>query len=539
MDIAHLQQIGLEVARVTEEHVTNEEVGGGHHVEDGYYQQMPTNDSPPLSCSQECVAIDSKMSCSKVYVRGMQFSSLDSEDQATEKRAVLAALHKKSSWHRTIAALIPRHNIRISCTSNAKSNLIAAHLSLHNDFKLIKLGRDHGFPRGFCIIVNIEKELLVGQGTFYPKFANDDRNSSFSSKDFGGIEKISCFIKYSGSTGIISIIRNERGDVIGWTGSSKNSCNHSIGPTSDISYAAETVEVFSKYATDVFLQWCQRHEVYSLGLEVFISHDQSHGYGYASSGCIVTAICAGVCSDGRPTYLLPEDMYDACCEIGLPTDKPICVEGKNSIQNFIEALSEVRDILTLGMLRNVLEQRCGVVLETLHDRLIDSEIVEGFVIRRWRGSAEVDAIKFKIWLYQMVTQVLRPSFSSKRFPDFRCEMISLRASNGTLRQTFHDLVRTEMKRWCLLPNAATKKLCHWVVCKAAEACLPDGHFQLLWSRRDGSEFPVQADTPQDCMPRDPNRAYWITLGDHAVKRLIEVMDAVGWDVARAALSLKS
>merc|ERR1719271_1658600 len=105
-------------------------------------------------------------------------------------------------------------------------------------------------------------------------------------------------------------------------------------------------------------------------------------------------------------------------------------------------------------------------------------------------------------------------------------MISLRASNGTLRQTFHDLVRTEMKRWCLLPNAATKKLCHWVVCKAAEACLPDGHVQLLWSRRDGSEFPVQADTPQDCMPRDPNRAYWITLGDHAVKRLIEVMDAV-------------
>lgn len=109
----------------------------------------------------------------------------------------------------------------MSCSVNKELGLVAAHLSLHNDFKLVKLGRDYGFPRGFCVVVDISREALVGQGTFYPKFANDDRNSSFSAKDFGGVSKISCFLKYSGSTGIISIIRDDKGDVIGWTGSSK------------------------------------------------------------------------------------------------------------------------------------------------------------------------------------------------------------------------------------------------------------------------------------------------------------------------------
>jgi hypothetical protein len=470
----------------------------------------------------------------EMQVNATSFSGLPPGQQAEEKPIVLSALEKHSKWHRKVHSLIPQHGIKLSCAVNAEQGLIAAHLTLHNDFKLIKLGRDCGFPRGFCVVVDAKTQTLVGQGTFYPKFANDDRNSGFSVKDFGGVSKISCFIKYSGSTGIISIIRDNNGVVTGWTGSSKNSCNH-VAPPNGISYPAATVSVFRKYATQDFISWCQEREVHSIGLEVFIAEDQSHGYGYGASGCIVTSICARCSADGRPVYLNPAEMYTACCEVGLPTDRPICIEGKANIQSFVEALSNFRDLLTLGALRRVLHEHCGIELETLHDRLIDSEIVEGFVIRRWKDDVEIESVKFKIWLYQMVTQVLRPSLSTKgSMFNFSGAVPSLKSESGAIHQSFCDRVKSEMKRWCVLPDAATRQLCLWVIYAAAEACLPEGHPQLLWSAAPGSQFPAHERAPGNCAARDPARAYWITLGDYAVAKLVAIMDEVGWNAKEAA-----
>lgn len=473
------------------------------------------------------------------HVLATTFSGMQPEHQAAEKELVLAVLEKHSAWHRTIGGLVPQHNIRLTCTLNRERGLVAAHLTLHNDFKLVKLGRDYGFPRGFCVVVDADRQALVGQGVFFPKFANDDRNSGFSMKDFGGVTKISCFLKYSGSTGIITVLRDENGAAIGWTASSKNSCNHDASTNHVLSYPIEIMAIFSKYVAQGFLAWCDKRQVYSIGLEVFFSNDQSHGYGYAASGCIVTAICAGSYCDGRPLYLSPEEMYLACHEVGLPTDRPICVQGKSCIKAFVEALSDVRDLLTLGILRRVLHEHCGVVLETMHDRLIDSDIVEGFVIRRWKDEVEVESVKFKIWLYQMVTQVLRPSFSDVRFADFSGQMRSFKSSEGRLRPQFSSMVKHELQKWCVLPNAATRELCQWVVYTAGEACLPDGHAQLLWSESQGCAFPADACVPDGCVARDPVRAYWITLGDYAVKKLIAVMEAAGFDVQEAAATIRS
>lgn len=413
---------------------------------------------------------------------------------------------------------------------------VAAHLTVHNDFKLIKLARDFGFPRGFCLVVDVQTRQLIGQGTFYPKFANDDRNVSFSAKDFGNISKISCFLKYSGSTGIVTILRDGEGNVIGWTGSSKNSCNHSAPADGGISYPSETVAAFSKFATFSFLRYCQKHRITSLGLEVFIARDQTHGYGYTKTGCIVIAMCAEGAVDGRPVYLNPHDLYEACSELDLPTDRPTLVEGKQNIQSFVGTLSDLRDFITLSALRRILHERCGIALDTLHDSLIDSEIVEGFVIRRWRGEVEVESVKFKIWLYQMVTQVLRPSLSSKGMNGARGEIQSLKSAKGELRPEFLSQLKEAMRKWCVSSDPATQRLCRWVVLKAAEACLPDGHEQLQWSAGSGCDMPCASEL-EGCVARDASRAYWITLGQSAVNELISVMDIAEWDPQRAAAAL--
>jgi len=477
--------------------------------------------------------------CNSV-VQATRFSGRMAEEG--HRGLVLHALEGKSAWHRKIGKVITRDKVKIGCSLNESGTLLAAHLTLHNDWKLIKLAKECNFPRGFCIIVDTASQTLVGQGTFYPKFANDDRNEEFSSKDFGGVNRISCFLKYSGSAGIISIIRDTSGAVVGWTGSSKNSCNHCDHEDGGISYPSETISSFSRYATDRFMQWCHKRHVLSLGLEVFIDRDQTHGYGYTSSGCIVTAMCVGGGHDGQPVYVPPQDLYEACCEVGLPTDAPICIEGSSDIRRFVECLSEVRDLLTLGAIRAVLRDRCLVTLETLHDSLIDSQIVEGFVIRRWKNDSEVQAVKFKMWLYQMVTQVLRPackSSATKGFGDARGSVTSMKVLSGEIKPEVLQRIKEEMRRWCVASDASTQKLCRWVIQTAAKACLPEGHEQLKWSEGHGPAFPAGAHVPEGCVARDPVRAYWITLGDYAVERLISVMDSSGWNVQEAAAALNS
>merc|ERR1712118_401940 len=114
---------------------------------------------------------------------------------------------------------------------------------------------------------------------------------------------------------------------------------------------------------------------------------------------------------------------------------------------------------------------------------------------------------FKIWLYQMVTQVLRPSFSSKSDPAFTLKAYqSLKTSSGTLKPAFSELVKEAIKKRCVLPNSSTRKLCHWVVYEAGKSCLHEGHPQLLWSKDLGQDFPTDADVPKGCVARDPSRA---------------------------------
>lgn len=156
--------------------------------------------------------------------------------------------------------------------------------------------------------------------------------------------------------------------------------------------------------------------------------------------------------------------------------------------------------------------------------MVESQIVEGFVMRRWKDGVEVASVKFKVWLYQMVTQVLRPSLNSGgNNLAFRVPMHSLKAPTGEFREEFLKLVDKEVPHWCVASSPAGLALCRRVVLLAAEGCLPDGHPQLRWSAAGGDAFPADAEVPEGCVARSPDRAYWIALGDRAVARLLEAM----------------
>merc|ERR1712176_359491 len=107
---------------------------------------------------------------------------------------------------------------------------------------------------------------------------------------------------------------------------------------------------------------------------------------------------------------------------------------------------------------------------------------------------------------------------------------SLKDGSGKFVSDFRRLVHKEIPHWCVSEDRASLKLCRWVIENAAEACLPHGHPQLKASGGKGQkDFPYAAEIPEGCVARDPSRAYWITLGDRAVRQLIQLMDSVDWD----------
>ena len=455
------------------------------------------------------------------------------------KRAMMGA----TPWHRSMYALIGQHRIIIAPVGSADGNYVAVHLAVHSsDAKLQRLGRQYGFPRGFCLVIRKKPvPSLVGQGTFYPKFGNDSRNNSFSLADFGGVEKLSCFLQYSGSVGIVSLIRDgPNGRISGWTASSKNSANQRPRPDG-VTYPLRIGEIVQPYMTQRLLQWCDEHGIESFSMEVFLHEDQSHGYGYAKSGFVVTCMARRQrgspsatlpMEEGRPEYLTPMELYETCQELQLPTDKPLVIEGEARIRQFVTELSAVRDLLTLPKLMAMLPE-----LETLHHELVLGINLEGFVMRRWRKGVEVDSVKFKCWPYQLATQVLRPLLTGgENVLSYSGALISLRKSaspepNGA----FCRLVEMQMRRWVVLRDETVRSTCRWLAYKAAESCLPPNHPHLQWTahQHDGraTEMP-NCFIPEGCLPRNTREAYWITLITHAVTALQSRMDAVAGHVER-------
>ena len=402
-------------------------------------------------------------------------------------------------------------------------DIYAVHFVCHIDSILIQLGKSCGFPRGFCCVwVRGEEDVSVGP--FYPKFGNDTRNRGSSSRDFEGPSRIAVTRKVSGSTGIV-VLHWRNGAISGWHCSSKNSA---LMGQDGFCYPLENSQVLNKYMTPSALQILQAHGITSIGTEVFHKDDQSHGYGYKKSGFVVTSMTRMVVAGQKPIYLGPEELAVLCREAALPYDAPVVVEGADAILAFTGGeLSSQRNLL----LESTLARVSPAFADAPSLQFTAGDNIEGFVIRRFEivdgVEKEIEAVKYKCWPYQMVTQVLRPMLQGMNNALQVDGLLNcLLNEDGTFTAAFVQKVEDALAAWVVTDDLVERAICRWLVYTAASKCLPQGHPALTWSK--GTPFP-ETPVPSGAIPRTPGVGYWISLASFAVGQLSTLMESVAWD----------
>ena len=310
---------------------------------------------------------------------------------------LLAQLATFGDWGKKIADTLNNKDIKTTVSYDDTGRVAKVHIHCHVDAALIRLANAIGiglsFPRGFAILVDLESKTILGINGFYPKFRNDDRAAATITSSFKGVKRMTAFLKYSGSLGIFGIFQHPTKGLC-WTASSKNSATNE--------YSEMNAAMVMDMMTPEFLQKWWDSGVHTFCAEVMYNSDQSHGY-RTTSGFIVTCAHRGL------EFLAATDLFDWCTSLGLPTDKPISIEGEEKILTFLSEMEKVRDYLTLNLLVEILANLGYTYDIANHSRLVLSQIVEGFVISTDRGT-----VKYKFPFYQVVTQFLRPLMKNGR-----------------------------------------------------------------------------------------------------------------------------
>jgi hypothetical protein len=320
-------------------------------------------------------------------------------------------LQKSSDkWHNEIARILLVHrgdgkkDVRVSFAHYGKN--VMAHIVCHYDTKLINLAGElpnkdfpFSFPRGFGILFN--KDRITGVAPFYPKFDNDKENS-FQEVVDGGYNVGSFFVKYSGSLAKVLIWKDQT-DAICWTVMSKNSADSTAMSGSGVSglnYPRALAAVIAPYMTQDRLQAIYDSGVRSFCAEVMLECDQSHGYA-VKDGFIVT------CAANETHFLGSEELTEWCEKIGLPTDRPLQIKGTDRILEFVAELNKVRDVMTIDVLQAILK-KFGLEYDlSKHRHIVQSLILEGFIITLRNEKGEKLVLKYKFAFYTAVTMFLR------------------------------------------------------------------------------------------------------------------------------------
>ena len=441
-------------------------------------------------------------------------------------------------YQEVVSQVLSKFTCGWSAAIRQKSNRIAAkvvkteeggtyavHFVCHIDSKLISLGKACGFPRGFCCVW-VRGEENISMGAFYPKFGNDTRNRGSSSRDFEGLGRIAVTRKVSGSTGIV-VLHWRNGAISGWHCSSKNSA---LMKPEGFCYPLANSQVLNKYLTPSALQILQAHGIASIGTEVF--HKD------ASPMDMVPGqwLCSHVndpCGCRRQEAGLPRSrgIGGLCREVALPYDAPVVVEGAEAILAFTSGeLSTQRNLLESTLAQKV----AAAFADAPSLQFIAGDNIEGFVIRRWKivdgVEVEIEAVKYKCWPYQMVTQVLRPMLQGMNNAlEVDGHLNSLLNEDGTFTTAFVQKVEDALAAWVVTDDPLERAICRKLVYTAASKCLPPGHPALSWSK--GTPFP-ETPVPSGAIPRTPGVGYWISLANYAVEQLKTFMNAANWDFTR-------
>lgn len=322
-------------------------------------------------------------------------------------------LQKSSDkWHNAIAKILLVHrgdgkkDVRVSFANYGKN--IMAHIVCGNDTKLINLAEElkgfpFSFPRGFGILFN--KDGITGVAPFYPKFDND-KEESFKKVVNGKYDVGSFFVKYSGSLAKVLIWKDATGAIC-WTVMSKNSADStSASGDSGLNYPRALAAIIAPYMTQERLQAIYASGVRSFCAEVMLKCDQSHGYA-VKDGFIVT------CAATKTRFLGSQELTKWCKNVGLPTDRPLHIEGTRKILAFVRELNKVRDVMTINVLQSILT-KFGLEYDlSKHRHIVQSLILEGFIITLHNAKGEKLVLKYKFAFYTAVTMFLREYIRSK------------------------------------------------------------------------------------------------------------------------------
>lgn len=327
-------------------------------------------------------------------------------------KRLISHLEKSADpWHNSIAEILKTPKVKkdICVTFAVDGSNVMAHLVMHNDVKMIALAKNlkdfhFSFPRGFGILFN--KDRITGVAPFYPKFDNDKEKTSEEVVK-GGYTVGSFFVKYSGSLAKVLIWKDET-DAICWTVMSKNSADSTSmsRDSGNLNYPRALAAVIALYMTQECLEAIYASGVRSFCAEVMLECDQSHGYA-VKDGFIVT------CAATESNFLDSQELTEWCEKIGLPTDRPLHIEGTDNILAFVQELNKVRDVMTINVLQAILE-KFGLKYDlSKHRTIVQSSVLEGFIITLRNAKGEKLVLKYKFAFYTAVTMFLREYMRSK------------------------------------------------------------------------------------------------------------------------------
>ena len=368
--------------------------------------------------------------------------------------------HSDDSWYQEIGNLFDNNftcrGIRTTVDMDDKNRIAVIHLIGENDRNLIQLAKklnDYpmSFPRGFAFLFDTQEQKVIGLSAFYPKFDNDDKQDNFSQTEFANDSSLDLHIKYSGFLGKVVFFEHpDHG--LSYSAFSKNSASsyNSDGTQNHKSMCPKVHDAVKGSLGRETINNLWDQGIRGICCEVMSTDDQVHGYGYRETGFVVTAL-----SKDDHTFCTPRELYDICFANNLPADPPIHLDQTN-LQPFISDLIEVRDLLTYPQLQK-LYAKYKLQEGSLHKRLIDSDIVEGFVIRRPDGTR----VKFKCWPYVMSTMVLRNYLVGNNLQNQNTSK-PLNKPDGTMQDELKKLFESNLNHWVSSRNQVVRNLARWL-----------------------------------------------------------------------------
>lgn len=274
-----------------------------------------------------------------------------------------------------------------------------------SDNDLVKIGKSHGFPRGFPIVWHIGKSMRYFG--FYPKFDNDQRQTIDNLDEFNGVVQIDFFRKFSGY--LVQLIAFEHNGVQYWTICSKNSAD---GESKFIQDAYDVIHDSMTSLTDTMI----KDKLHICG-ELMSVNDQCHGTQIIQEAFIVTTIGTGHTTNIGTVYAKPDkfvnfmsnnELSDFCHLHGLFCDDSVSITG-DMCEQFLKTLTDGRDFMTNDKLTSMIDSIGATVkVGTTNHASVLGNVLEGIVFHLVFENGTKMTKKYKFPMYTVRTMLLRP-----------------------------------------------------------------------------------------------------------------------------------